>query len=299
MTPFRRLVIWLLAPLPRVPGAPLRFRKKLNAFHQTTDHYAGSLTTADAIFSGPRKELPGLLYHDFRFTWKDQTYRLYWHDKHHIHEPRHLKHPYPVWIDPWDLTSAWFLSKECKITPVLPEDEEEEDDGEEGPLMVVDVHYAGDTATAAAILFADWHREDPSETLTTTISPVAAYEPGAFYKRELPCIFALLDKMQTPPTLIIIDGYVTLGAEERDGLGMHLFRALNEKIPVIGVAKTQFQGTPDTAELLRGTSQQPLYVTAAGMSVEDAKSCIRAMHGPHRLPTLLTAADRLARDAAN
>ena len=62
-------------------------------------------------------------------------------------------------------------------------------------------------------------------------------------------------------------------------------------------AKNRFDGTPETAELLRGSSKHPLYITAAGMSQDDAKRCIAAMHGDHRMPTLLTAADRLGREA--
>ena len=104
--------------------------------------------------------------------------------------------------------------------------------------------------------------------------------------------------MEEAPFVLIVDGYVSLGAEGRDGLGMHLFRALGEEIPVIGVAKTKFEGTPENAELLRGESKQPLYITAAGVSQDSAKAFIRWMDGPHRMPRLLTMVDRLARDAA-
>ena len=294
---FRSALIWLLAPLPRLPGAPLRFRKKLDAHHHETDHYAASITTADRLMSGVGKRLPGLLYHDFRFTWKGQAYRLYWNDTQHALTRFHLKRPYPVWIDPWDLTSVWFQNAECKVTPVLPEDDDTPDeDDSEGPLMAVDVQYDADTrAFAAGVLFDDWHRGDASGHVVAEIAPVAPYEPGAFYKRELPCILALLDKMDKPPCLIIVDGYVTLGPGARDGLGMHLYRALNAGIPVIGVAKNRFKDTPPEAELLRGQSKHPLFISAAGLSVEDAKRCIAAMHGPHRMPTILTAVDQLCR----
>lgn len=295
MYPFRSFLIWLLAPLPRLRGAPLRFRKKLDARHHGTDYYAGSITTADKLMSSERTPLPALVYHDFRFTWKGQEYRLYWNDRFKAHAPRHLTHPYPVWIDPWDLSSVWFLTSECKVTPVRQE--EEEDEPEEGPLVAIDVHYDGDkSATAAAVFFTHWQAETAFDTITTTVSPIAPYEPGAFYKRELPCILALLEKMETPPYLVVIDGYVTLGPNAVDGLGMHLYRALNEEIPVIGVAKNRFKDTPQEAELRRGESKHPLYVTAVGVSQESAKAFIRWMHGAHRMPTLLTAVDRLCRD---
>jgi deoxyribonuclease V len=50
-------------------------------------------------------------------------------------------------------------------------------------------------------------------------------------------------------------------------------------------------------EVRRGDSQKPLYVTAAGVSAEDAASRISEMHGPFRIPTLLKQVDTLARSA--
>lgn len=301
LNPFRSLWIWLLAPLPRVPGAPLRFRKKIDSHHLKTDFYAGSLMTGDSLFSGKRQPLPGLVYHDFRFAWKGQEYRVYWYDKWQIFQPRELERPFPVWIDPWDLSSVWFLNEEIKVNAILPEDDDEDDeDADEGPLVALDVHYDGDnSATAAAILFDHWQSAAPSGTLTATVAPIAPYEPGAFYKRELPCLLAVLDKLEEPPCVVVIDGYVTLGAEERDGLGMHLYRALGEKVPVVGVAKKRFEGTPESAELLRGDSKKPLYITAAGVPQRSAKAFIRWMHGEHRIPSMLTRADRLARDSTD
>lgn len=92
------------------------------------------------------------------------------------------------------------------------------------------------------------------------------------------------------------DGYVDLGPG-RGGLGRHLFEALEEAIPVVGVAKSRF---PDTgaAEILRGSSRRPLYITTAGVPVAEAAAGIAQMSGPHRLPTLLQRADHLARRLA-
>lgn len=298
MTLIRNLIIWLLAPLPRVPGAPLRFRRKVEARLYQTDRYEGHVTTGDNLFSGESTPLPALIYHDMRFEWQGQIYRIYWHDGLETENALYIQRPIPAWVDPWDLSSVWFLGKERKVTPVSAEDHGDEDQPE-GPLIAVDVHYREDgSALAAAIAFDDWHRGDASASFTKHIPTVAPYQSGAFYKRELPCILALIKELDTPPSLIIIDGYVTLGANERDGLGMHLYRALNGKIPVIGVAKTHFDGTPETSELYRGASKQPLYVTSAGMSVEDAKTCIKHMHGEHRMPTLLRQVDQLSRQSA-
>jgi deoxyribonuclease V len=66
-------------------------------------------------------------------------------------------------------------------------------------------------------------------------------------------------------------------------------------IPVIGVAKTAFHGSDFAARVLRGASRNPLFVTARGVPVNDAARWVEAMHGPHRVPTLLARVDRLAR----
>jgi deoxyribonuclease V len=79
------------------------------------------------------------------------------------------------------------------------------------------------------------------------------------------------------------------------GWGAHLHEARG--IPVIGVAKTHFATAVDAVEILRGTSRTPLYVSAAGIDVTTAANWIAAMHGLHRLPTLLKQVDRLARES--
>ena len=66
-------------------------------------------------------------------------------------------------------------------------------------------------------------------------------------------------------------------------------------IVVVGVAKTGFEGAGPVAEVLRGTSVKPLYVSAVGIPLDDAVSGVRAMHGAHRIPTLVKRADSLAR----
>jgi len=99
-----------------------------------------------------------------------------------------------------------------------------------------------------------------------------------------------------PPSTIVIDGYVTLNSEGRKGLGAHLSDALEGAIPVIGVGKTAFQGSLHAAEVYRGTSQRPLYVTASGIRKETAAASIKSMHGAHRIPALLKLADQLSRE---
>jgi deoxyribonuclease V len=90
-----------------------------------------------------------------------------------------------------------------------------------------------------------------------------------------------------------VDGYVLLGPN-RPGLGARLFEALGNSIPVIGVAKTYFQGSR-AASVRRPGSDRPLFVTAVGVDLGLAAEQIARMHGPFRIPTLLRRVDQLAR----
>lgn len=164
--------------------------------------------------------------------------------------------------------------------------------------VCTDVDYRpDDSAWAAAAFFAAWTDEKAALEQVKHIAQVAPYQAGQFYQRELPCLLALLEGHEPQLAAVVIDGYVTLDTAGRSGLGQHLFAALGGQIPVIGVAKTAFQGSPHAVQVRRGSSQTPLYVTAAGMDVQDAAQHLQEMHGAHRLPTRLKRVDRLCRDA--
>src|SRR4051812_38004665 len=106
--------------------------------------------------------------------------------------------------------------------------------------FAVDVFYAQDTAFAVGVKF-NWQDESPLEIIVASITSVADYVPGEFYKRELPCILAVLGKTKLDDIdFIIIDGYVYIDNAYQYGLGGHLYEALQKKIPAIGVAKTKF-----------------------------------------------------------
>ncbi|HWS94428.1 MAG TPA: endonuclease V [Mycobacterium sp.] len=166
-------------------------------------------------------------------------------------------------------------------------------------LIAVDVQYAELAVVTAAVGFIDW--SDPTSTLecvlraTTTPEP---YEPGAFYKRELPFLLeavALVERRH-PVEAVVIDGHVWL-REGQPGLGARLHQALGASKAVIGVGKTAFTGG-SAVPVLRGDSARPLFVTAAGMNTHKAAELVHGMHGPHRVPTLLKRADQLARGHA-
>lgn len=162
-------------------------------------------------------------------------------------------------------------------------------------IFAVDVQYEESCALAAGVLFPDWEKDEVESDRTKPIKDIAPYEPGSFYKRELPCILPLLAEVAIELEAIVVDGYVTLGPDSKPGLGMYLYEYLRREIPVVGVAKNRFKDTPAICEVLRGNSQNPLLVTAAGMPLTEAKQRIIRMHGENRIPTLLKRVDQLCR----
>ncbi|MEN2468636.1 endonuclease V [Burkholderia sp. GS2Y] len=166
-------------------------------------------------------------------------------------------------------------------------------------ILIVDVSYSDDSALAAGMVIESWESNVVVERLTANVDSLASYIPGKFYLRELPCIIELLKRVEHPLECIVVDGYVTLGADGCPGLGMRLWQHLDGKVPVVGVAKTKFLGTPENAEILRGGSSKPLFVTAAGIDLELAKSNIVKMVGKFRIPDLIKATDRLSRNSGD
>lgn len=164
-------------------------------------------------------------------------------------------------------------------------------------ILAFDTYYFDDKAKTVCLAFDRW--EDEHYTVYSgVLAGVEPYTPGEFYKRELPCILGLLRTIDTRDVeAIIIDGYVFLDDTGKHGLGGHLYEALDGRIPVIGVAKTNFATLhrPKRA-LFRGGSQRPLYITAIGIDPDKAVGRIRTMSGTHRIPTLLKRLDGLTRE---
>jgi deoxyribonuclease V len=203
-------------------------------------------------------------------------------------------------------------------------------------IACIDVHYAEDaagstTATAACVLIPSFRSATATVEHVRTLADVAQYVPGQFYKRELPCVLAVLELVEQPLERIVIDGYVVLDAAGTLGMGGHLFEALGRRVPVVGVAKNRFGpatrpewrpagsqegGVPENREAIlggafaaetatnhwgalevyRGGSKRPLFVTALGVDPQAAANDVQQMHGEHRLPTMLKRVDRLCRD---
>src|SRR5262245_44182513 len=77
-------------------------------------------------------------------------------------------------------------------------------------IACTDVHYTNTRAIAACILFHDWSDAHSDLAITEPVDEPAPYEPGRFYRRELPALLSVVSKLTVRPEVIIIDGYVWL-----------------------------------------------------------------------------------------
>lgn len=163
-------------------------------------------------------------------------------------------------------------------------------------ILAIDVHYRQDFAKAVGVLF-NWDDEQPQEIINTIIENAEEYIPGQFYKRELPSILKIIEKVNSSTLdVIIIDGHVYIDDQENYGLGAHLYYNLNEKIPVIGVAKTSFHTNHKTIGIIyRGESRKPLYVSTIGIDKSFAIEQIRNMKGKYRIPSILKQLDTITK----
>ncbi|KQX11989.1 endonuclease V [Flavobacterium sp. Root420] len=165
-------------------------------------------------------------------------------------------------------------------------------------IVAFDTYYFDGKAKTVCLEFQEWNQSTDFKIHTEIIDNVAEYIPGEFYKRELPCILSLLNQIDLKKVeAIVVDGFVYLDDEKKYGLGGHLYEKLNQEIPIIGVAKTNFASIEkDKRSLFRGDSQKPLYVTAIGIELDDAFQKVESMAGEFRMPTLLKEMDRLTKE---
>ncbi len=145
-------------------------------------------------------------------------------------------------------------------------------------MLACDVQYDGELGFAAGASFSDWDAPCADRIVTTVVRVEAGYVPGEFYRRELPCLAALIKETQPAPTILLIDGFVWL-AEGRPALGARLYEELGKTIPIIGVAKSRLAMAGDCASITRGGSSRPLYVSAIGLQLIEALQDVALLHG--------------------
>ena len=102
--------------------------------------------------------------------------------------------------------------------------------------MDVCYHQTNNCAFAAGVRFTGVENVQTLSTHGTWVNEVLAYQSGQFYKREMPCLLALLKTINDPVDILVIDGFVYLN-QGKSGLGKHLYDNLTDKKPIIGIAK--------------------------------------------------------------
>ena len=162
-------------------------------------------------------------------------------------------------------------------------------------LAALDVAYQDQFAAVGMVLFKSWDASAPSSVSMVPCRTPAAYTPGAFYRRELPCLLQAFESRGAACTHVLVDGYVHLQEPRRKGLGYHLYEHLAGRVMVIGVAKSPLAVARDFVPVLRGRSSRPLFVSAIGMDRFRAAAFVRTMAGEHRIPAMIKLADCAAR----
>lgn len=158
-------------------------------------------------------------------------------------------------------------------------------------ILAIDVYYLERTAKAVGVLF-DWDDSEPRQFIEVEVDGVEDYLPGQFYKRELPCLLKVIDRVDAASLeAIVVDGHVYVN-ETTYGLGGKLYEALGRSIPVIGVGKNAFHANSSTVrQVFRGGSSKPLYVSAIGTDADSAADRITNMYGKYRFPDILKQLD--------
>ncbi|MNR12340.1 Endonuclease V [compost metagenome] len=164
-------------------------------------------------------------------------------------------------------------------------------------ILAIDVYYTENEAKVVAVLFNPEH-DTPQSIVINQIIGIEDYIPGEFYKRELPCIESIFQKVNLNEIeTVIIDGHIYVDEDGTFGLGGYTWESLDKKIPVIGVAKTSFFRNKNTVkEVFRGESKKPLYVSSIGIDLDIASKLVKNLKGNYRIPTVLKELDRITKE---
>ncbi|WP_031507487.1 endonuclease V [Streptomyces megasporus] len=189
--------------------------------------------------------------------------------------------------------------------------------GEVRRIAGVDVAYdeESDLLVAAAVVLDADTLEVLEEAVHTGRSRFP-YVPGLLAFRELPGVLAVLERLRTPPELVVCDGYGH-AHPRRAGLAVHL--GVLTGLPCFGVAKSPFVFDHVEPGPLRGDSSplldrrtdppevvgralrtrsgvKPVFVSAGhGIGLDHACAHTLRLAPRHRLPETTRGADGLGR----
>ena len=176
----------------------------------------------------------------------------------------------------------------------------------------VDVGFEqGGNITRAAVAVLDFPSLEPRDQAIARRPTRFPYVPGYLSFRELPAVLDALDRLDTPPDLLLCDGQ-GLAHPRRFGIACHL--GVLTDLPSIGVAKSRLTGThaeppPEKgawvplldgdeiigAVLRTRAGVKPVYVSIGHrVSLETAIDYVLRCTTRYRLPETTRRAHRLA-----
>ena len=102
-------------------------------------------------------------------------------------------------------------------------------------ICCLDVHYFGDLAGAAALVFPDWSASTPAEEHTATASQPGDFDAGRFYLRELQPLLAVIATIEQP-----------IGLDYREAARLVESMAGEFRIPTLLKAVDRLARTPES-----------------------------------------------------
>ena len=83
-------------------------------------------------------------------------------------------------------------------------------------IAAVDVHYdeAARRGRAAAVVFDAWEDGEAAGEYVAEVENVADYVPGEFYRRELPCLMAVMGKIGLKVDVVVVVVRLTVDARQ-------------------------------------------------------------------------------------
>lgn len=209
----------------------------------------------------------------------------------------------------WDLSTqqAIALQRELREHLILTDDF-----GEVRTVAGVDCGFEQEgrvTRAAAAVL--DFPSLEPMAQAVARVPTSFPYVSGLLSFREIPAVLAALERLESLPDLILVDGQ-GYAHPRRFGIACHL--GVLTGLPTIGVGKTRLTGTHaeplpqrggwvplmDRGEIIGAVLRtrektRPLYVsTGHRVSLESAVDWVMRCTARYRLPETTRGAHRLA-----
>lgn len=176
----------------------------------------------------------------------------------------------------------------------------------------VDVAFPDrDTARGAVVVMA-WPDGEVLEHHHATVPIPLPYIPGLLSFRELPALLPLLERLDTPPDLVLCDGQGR-AHPRRFGIACHL--GVETGLATIGVGKSRLCGRADEPAAARGSATplthngerlgvllrtrenvKPLYISPGHrISIDTAAEWVLRTGAGYRLPEPVRMADGLSK----